>query len=105
MVKIFFAESYFYVELNSKHILFSSFYPKNAFLVGKNALLCLHWFLKNIQRKIFSNLKCIFLITQAFKWKMLVSRPPQIGGPLWGFYKVFSKKTHMFLPTKNAFLG
>ena len=51
---------YFYVELNSKHILFNSFYPKNAFLVAKNALLCLHWFLTNIQRKIFPNFKCIF---------------------------------------------
>ena len=50
----------FYVELNSKHILLSSFYPKIAFLVGKNALLCLHWFLTNIQRKIFPNFKCIF---------------------------------------------
>ena len=30
------------------------------------------------------NLKCVFLITEAFSWILLVSRPPQIGGLLWG---------------------
>ena len=44
----------------SKHILFPSFNPKNEFLVGKNALLCLHSFLKNKQRKIYSNLNAFF---------------------------------------------
>ena len=72
-----------YIELNSKHIL--SFYPKNAFLVGKIALLCLHPFLKNMQKKIFSNFKFIFLITCSFLWKILLNRPP-----IWGVLPTFS---------------
>ena len=36
MDKIFYAYNYFYVQLNSKYILFPSPYPKNARKVGKN---------------------------------------------------------------------
>ena len=65
---MFYAESYFYVELNSKHILLSSFYPKNAFLVGKNALLCLHWFLTNILGILHTIVFYILILQTNVKW-------------------------------------
>ena len=41
---------------------------------------------KYTKENIFQTLNAFFLITHAFSWKMLINRPPQIGGLLWGVY-------------------